>query len=114
DRAPIGHFKITVTGLCGPGKGPFFVSEEFGIYGALGNRPAVDRNILGVLAVGEGVDDLWNGLFSHPTFPGDQYGNIGRGHLYGLFNGSVELDVVADQLKALFYGLYTFHVLVVP
>src|SRR5690606_245360 len=100
---------ITVTGLGGPCKGPFFMSEEFGIYGALRDGATVHGYVFGMLAVGECMDDLGDRFLADPAFPGDQYRDIGGGHLDGLFNGPVELHIVADDLKALLDGLYAFH-----
>ena len=109
DGSAVGHFKIPATGLGGSGKGSFFVPKKFTVNGAFRDSTAVDGDVLGVLAVRKRMDDFGYGFFAHPTFTSDQDRDIGGRHLNGLFQGTVQLDVVPDQLKSLFYTLNTFH-----
>ena len=62
-----------------------------------------------MFAVRNGMDDLGDAFLSHSAFSRYKNGNIGRGHLDGLFNGAVELWVVANDFKALFDSLNVLH-----
>ena len=85
------------------------MAKKLTVYGAFRNGTTVYCDIFGVFAVRKGMDDLWNGLFTDPAFPGHQNRNIRWGHLNGLFYGTVERYIIANKLKSLFYGLNTFH-----
>ena len=80
------------------------MAEEFAIDGSFGDSTAVDGEIRTVLASRIGMDDLRKMLLTHTRLTGDEYTQIGAGHLDGYLDIAVELRVLADDSKSLFDG----------
>ena len=77
------------------------MSEQFGIDGPFRDAAAVQGEVCFMFARAVLMDDLRNDLLARSALTRDQDGQVGRGHLAGDFEGTVELGVVSDDAEAL-------------
>ena len=105
DGPSVGFLEITFPRFAGIGERSFFMSEEFGIYRALGYRPAVDGYVAVVFAGAQLVDDFREEFLSRSAFAQYQDAQVRVGNLGGDVYGSVEQGGITDDAEPLFYAL---------
>lgn len=87
------------------------MAKELTVNGAFRDGPTVHGNVFGVLSMGKGMDYFRNSFLADAAFTRYQDRNVRWGYLHGLFYGTVELYIVADDLESLFYRLNALHLL---
>ncbi len=78
-------------GPIGPGEGAFLITEELAFKESFGQGSAVDLDEGLILPKGIEVQDTGHDFLSDATFPLNQDGDIGFGHLIDKFPDSAHL-----------------------
>ena len=97
--ASVGLLKVAFAFVEGTCEGTFFVTKEFGIYGALGDGATVHSHVRFVLTQAEGVNDLWEDLLTATALANDEDRELNGGNLHSRVYGPEQLGVVANNAK---------------
>ena len=81
------------------------MAEQFGVYRAFGNGPAVDGYVAAVFACAQFVDDFGEEFLPGTAFAQDQDAQVRVGNLGGYVDGPVEQRRIADDAETLLYAL---------
>ena len=103
--SPVGLLEIPFAGFDGAGERAFFVSEQLGIDGSFRNGPAVDGEILPVLAAAVLVDDLRDVFLAHAALARDKDRQVRGCDSHRRFQGTVQRRVVPDDVEFIFEPL---------
>jgi hypothetical protein len=82
------------------------VTKKFGVNRTLRYGTAVHGYVLPMLASTELVYNLGKSFLTHPTLTGYQHGKVGRRHLHGNINGTVQFYRIANDAKTKLDVLY--------
>jgi len=103
-------FKTSGFGAVGPGKGSFFVAEEFGFEQVFGNGRAVDLDEGVGLAVGEFMDDAADEGLARARFAQEQHRGLGDGYFcHVLLHLEHGLALAHDVRAVVFLGDLVFE-----
>ena len=80
----------------GAGESALLMSEEFTVDGALGDRAAVDGDVLLAPALTVVMDDARYDFLTHTTFSLDEYREVGGSHLHGSSQSLIQCFVPAN------------------
>ena len=102
-RVPL--LEIPLAGFDGAGERAFFVAEKFGIDRSFRNGPAVDGEILAVLAAAVLVDDLRDVFLADAALARDEDRQVCGCDGHRRFQGAVQCRVVPDDVEFIFEPL---------
>ena len=80
------------------------MAKKLRVDGSFRNSSAVDGNVWTVFAGTMFVDDFREILLTHTALTGDQYLQIGGGHLHRNADGTVQLGIKTDDTETLLDG----------
>ena len=109
DGALVRSLEISLPRLIGSGKRAFLMSEELGLDGALGDRSAVDGDVVVVLAGAVSMYNFGYHLLTHAALAGNEYGQTGSRDLYRGIYRTVESRIIAYDSETIF-DFAEFHV----
>ena len=98
DGTPVGDAKISLALTNSPGKRAFLMAEELAVDGSLGNASAVDGKIFLSSSWRIVVYYLWNDFLSHTAFSYDEHRKVGRCHLQGNIERTVQFVAIAHDI----------------
>ena len=105
DGTLVGDAEISFAFADGSGEGTFLMTEEFAVDSSLWDTAAVDGEISFASSRRVIVNDSWDDFLTHTALSDDKHGKVGRCHLQGDIESTVQSVAISDDIVALFYFL---------